>query len=510
MNNTQLTLAQIVSAILRHKTKCLIVFTSIVIMVAALFLIWPKKYASEGKLFVQVGRSDTNISPNPQALGVSIQDSRETEIKSVEELIKSDAIMEAVVRKIGAKEILESPFDGLIPKLKLPSFGGKSDGDLSPEEYAKLKRIEAAVKVLEESITVFNQKKTSVISVYVKANSPRLAQEIVQEILQEVREIHSQVHAVPGSSAFFQEMVEESSANLEKAMAEQEKFRAERSISSVGAARGTLQDIISSLEKQAVDTEVEISQLEQKINRLDSVVNKTPEMIPVETVGVERKSADDARSTVFDLENERERLLANYYPSHPLVIRNADQLKQMRGKLTQMKDDRTTKTMEINEVFGLVKVQLVTASGDRAGAIARLKTIKEKLGEAKKKMLALNRDEIDANRLERRISSTRSNWELFVTKGREAEANRLLDQSALSTLRVASKPSFKLKHVSPKASLFLPIGVLLGILGGLATALFCERNHLSASLNEAEVEQILEMPILVTLPRVYSSRNMVN
>ena len=284
--NTQLTLAQVLAAILRHKFKALVVFVSVVVLVIGLFLIWPKKYGSEGKLYVQLGRSETNISASSQ-VGISIQDTRETEIKSVEELIRSRAVLEAVVKQVGPDKFLDSPFDGLLPSIKLPSFGSSSgpddDSKLDAKEYERLKKIEAAVKELEDSIVIFNQKKTSVISVYVKAASPRLAQRTVNEIFNEVKRIHSMVHAVPGSSAFFQEKVEESAENLESAMAKQEEFRGSRKILSVGAARASLQDIISTLEKNAVDTSVEVSQLEKQIARLKSELRTTPERIALET-----------------------------------------------------------------------------------------------------------------------------------------------------------------------------------------------------------------------------------
>ncbi len=515
MNNAQLTLSQVFAAVLSHKAKCFIVFASVAAMVVGLFLIWPKKYGSEGKLYVQVGRNETNISPTSQSVGISIQDTRETEIKSVEELIRSRVVLEAVVQQIGPDEFLKSPLDGLLPSIKFPSLGGSSEGQfgddkLDAKEYQRLKKIEAAVKQLEDSVVIFNQKKTSVISVYVNASSPRLAQRTVNEIFNEVRRIHSKVHAVPGSSAFFREKVEESAEILENAMAKQEKFRGEREMLSVEAARGSLQNIISSLEKDIVDTSVEVSQLEKKILRLNTELKRTPERIMVETTGVERKSGDDAQVAFFSLQDERTRLLGIYQPTHPEVVKIDDRIRKMKSKLDAMDDDRTQKTFQINNVHEELKVELVRAEATSAGAKARLASIESRLQESHKKLLVLNHDEIVGDRLQRLINTTRADWEMYVTKGREAEANQSLDKSNLSTLVVAQEPSFILKHASPKGSLFLPVGVMLGLLAGLATALFCERNHLSGSLNETEVEGILEMPILVTLPRVYSSRNMVN
>lgn len=516
MNNNQLTLTQIFGAVMRQKVKGLLAFLLVFCLIMGLFIIWPKSYGSEGKLHVQMTRTETNLTPvgssGAPGMGVSIQDTRETEIKSVEEVLKSRAVLEAVAKKIGPKKILDNPFSDWLPSLSVPSIlKGKTSFDgMSPEEYKKLKRIELATNLLDESLTVHNTKKTSVISVYTKANSPRLAQEIVSEIISEARNIHQKMHGVTGSSAFFGEKIKESEDKLESAMAELENFRKDNQLLSVSGARTTLQEIIGTLEKNIVDTGVSVEQSQKQIDTLIKEIRRTPARVVLETKGVERKSGDDATSIVFQLKNERQRLLAQYQPSHPEVQKIDSRLAKMKKQLDDMKDDRTQRQSTINEVYSEVKMQLVRAQTENIGAKARLRSLNSRLKKAREDSIAMNRAEIDADRIQRRINDLRKNRDMYVSKGREATASLSLDNSNLSTLVVAQQPSFVLKHASPRGMLFLPIALILGTLAGLATAMFYERNHLSPSLNEIEVEQILEMPVLVTLPRVYSSRNMVN
>jgi uncharacterized protein involved in exopolysaccharide biosynthesis len=175
-----------------------------------------------------------------------------------------------------------------------------------------------------------------------------------------------------------------------------------------------------------------------------------------------------------------------------------------------MADDRTQMQMQMNPVYDDIKVDLIRAQAAAVGSTARLGGLKEKLSDAQVRLVELNQAEVETDKLARNISTARRDHELYLEKGIEAKANSSLDQSNISGLVVAQEPNFVVKHVSPKGKLFMPVGAMLGILCGLFTALFFERNHLSGSLNESEVEQILEMPVLVTLPRVYSSRNMVN
>ena len=343
-----------------------------------------------------------------------------------------------------------------------------------------------------------------------KANSPRLAQQIVDEIINEARNVHQKMHGVIGSSVFFADKIKEAESNLEKSMAELDQFRKDRQVLSVGSARFTLQEIIGTLEKDIVNTSVEVEQSQRQIDSLKKVMKKTPQKIVLEKKGVERKSGDDAATEVFRLESERERLIALYRPSHPQVRSIDSRITQMKTKRDRMPDERVESQITISSVYSDVKMQLVRAETQNIGAKAKLKAIQQRLASAREQAIEMNQSEIEANRLQRRIEDSRKDRNMYVDKGREALASLSLDKSNLSTLVVAQQPSFILKHASPRGALFLPIALILGTLAGLATAVFCERNHLSPSLNEVEVEQILEMPVLVTLPRVYSSRNMVN
>ena len=103
MNSTPLTIGQILSALKRHKFKSflawLIVFSAVIVM----FLLWPRKFGSEGRLYIQLGRNNTTLTPTSGTGSVSIQDTRETEIRSVLEIIKSRAVLEAAVKDLGAE-----------------------------------------------------------------------------------------------------------------------------------------------------------------------------------------------------------------------------------------------------------------------------------------------------------------------------------------------------------------------------------------------------------------------
>ena len=513
-NNAQLTLTQIVSAILRHKMKSLLVFLLVMVLVVAMYVVWPRQYASEGQIYVQRGGNTSGISPIASNSGVTVQDSHESEIRSVVQIIRSRAVMEAVVDEVGVEPILESSFDKFMPSFSIPSFlkGGKSKSvsGIAPEEYKRLKRREAAIEKVFGHMVAYSEKQTSIISVYIKGSSPQLAQKLVQAIFDETQRIYNDSHTTKGSTIFYEKQVSLAEDRYLDALKNQENFRNEHGFLSVGEARGTLEKIVSELEQNLISAEVELEATNEKVSQLKSSLASTKKQIPLATSGVERKSFEDAQSDLFRAEDELAQLIAQLSNSHPRVVQSKKRLEVMRQRARNLRDDRVESKMQANPVHDSLNLELARALSDLAGVKARLIALQEKHTVQSRRIRKMNANEVEAMQLSDRIGTAYSEWELFKDKGIEAMAKKELDDSKLSSIVVVQRPSLVVKHISPKASMFLPLGALMGVMLGLAVALFFERNHLSASLNEGEVEQILEMPVLVSLPRVYSSRNMVN
>ena len=513
-NSAQLTLMQIVNALLSHKLKSLLAFLLVMIFVVALYVIWPRQYESEGKIYVQRGGNNSGISPIASNSGVTVQDSQESEIRSVVEIVKSRGVIEKVVDEIGVDPILESPLDKFIPEMSLPSFlsGGKNksiDG-MSPEEYERLKRRDVAIKALYSDLVIYAEKKTSVVSLYVKANKPQLAQKIIQSLIDNSQRTYNSTHTNKGSTAFFTKQVELAENRYQQALKNQEKFRNDNGFLSIGEARSTVEKIVSELEQNIITAEIDRESSTKRVMQLKATLAKTKKQIPQDTSGVERKSFEDAQSDLFRAEDELAQMIAQLSHSHPRVQQSKKRLEGMRVRARNLQTDRVESIMHVNPVHDSLNIQLANAVADQAAANARLGALEHQYAIQNKRKREMNALEVAASKLHDRIGTAHKEWQLFNDKSIEAMAKQELDNSTLSSIVTIQDPSLVVKYVSPKASMFLPLGAMMGVMAGLAIALFFERNHLSATLNEGEVEQILEMPVLVTLPRVYSSRNMVN
>lgn len=513
MQDQPLTIAQILGALQRHKFKAGFVWLLVMSVVVVLFLIWPRQYSSEGGLYVQMGRNNTPVTPNSGSSSVTVQDTRETEILSVVEIIKSPAVTEAVVDEIGAEEILATNWPDVFPKISLPDFSsrGNQNGDGSMEDYDQLKKRELAIKHVEGSMSVNSEKKTSIITVYVKAGSPKLAQKLVKSIFKHAQKMHLKVHAAEGSKVFFEEEMNKHLEQVARAERELAQYRDSIDVISVEQERATVQGILTTLENDIVKAEIDVAESTERLENLTVLLARTEAQIAVPTSGVERLSYEDSRTELFRIEAERERLIATYESDHPEVIRVEAQLKQLKKALEAMTEDRTESAMVSNPIYEEMQVDFLRAKVNHAASLARLKSLKQMEQElVTKRIPAMNRASIDSQKLERNIEIAKSDLFIYSQKRGETQAMSALDERNISDLKVLLEPNYRVKHISPRGSLVIPFGFLCGLMAALVTAMFFDRNHLGSSLNEGDVEQAIGLPVLVTLPRVYASRNMVN
>ncbi|MDB2686567.1 hypothetical protein N9Y42_05100 [Mariniblastus sp.] len=510
--NNQLTVAQILGAIQRHRFKALLAWGLVMLCVLILYVIWPRQYSSEGRLYVKMDRNNQSVVPSTSGGQVAIQDTRETEIRSVMEIIRSHAVLDTVVDEVGADKILKSGLSNMLPSFSFITspFADLNDGEMEQDEYERLRKRELAAKAIFENMEVYHEKQSSVLVVTVRASSPELAQEIVQGVFENTRKIHLRIHNVASSVDFFDEQFVAQEKELQKSVAELAEFRNKLGVMSVGAARDSLQNVISTLDLGLVNADVSLAESKDRVAKLKELMTTTPRKIASPREGVERLSYEDSRTELYKLKQERERMRQAYTDKNSRLQRVKQQIVALERELGGMTSDRTESVSEPNPVYQTLETSYLEARAKMAGDRARLAGLKQEKSEAGKRLTQLNDAEVQSNEKLRKISVAEQYLAIYIRPRGESKAMGALDASNISDVKVAQDPTLTLKHVNPKASLVLPMGFICGLLAALGTSLFFDRNHLSATLNESEVEEVLDLPVLVTLPRVYSSRNMVN
>ncbi len=512
-HHPELTLAQLVEAVWRRRATAAFVFLLVLVCGAGLWIVLPREYASEGRLFVQIGRANTGLDPTNSPKSVSIQDARETEIRSVIEIINSPGLLQSVVDQIGAEEILRGPWDKYWPDWDISGWilrtSAGTDNDESPEVLAQLKRREMAVKQLGRRLTVNLEKNSSVISIYVKANGSGLAQRIVEAIMAETQRRHLAIHSVQSSGDVFQVELRRHQELVQQALTEQTEFRNSRGLLSQEAGRNTLQQQVDKVELETLDVEISLAQARRRASELQTRLSGLDEFVDAPNRGLESISTEGARGELFRLESERARLSALYMDTHPLVVQVNEQIETLTAELEKLPVQRTEMLAVVNPVFAEVKVALIDQESIIAGLESRRENLIAKRQEVRQRLEAMNEDDIVADRLAQQVDISRRHLDIYIQKAGEAQVLSELDRQSVSDVVVAQPAMRMYKPVSPKGSVLLPLTAALGLVLGTIAAWWRDWRLTLHQRTRVEIEQSLQVPVLAALPRVASRRQVV-
>jgi uncharacterized protein involved in exopolysaccharide biosynthesis len=478
-------------------------------------LFWPRKYTSEGKIFVQIGRTNVAVDPTATAAGVvSIQDSRETEIRSVVELVQSQAVLQRVVERLTPERILgnaRSPLDWVAGWLPGRSGSGEvaagNESELSPEQIATMRQQERGVRRLRSSMWVDSEKKTSLVTVSCKSYDPLVAQEIVQAILEAYRELHVRVNATEGSLDFFEEQFAAQHHRVEEAMRALEQYRSQRNYLSIEGARRSLQDIAAQIERQMVETAVDLGQNEEKTVRLREQLASIQPELGMPMLGLVKPSTEAAREEMFRLESERAGLLATLTPDHPKVQAINERIAKLEQQVSQAPEQRTETVTELNPVFSEIKIELVRSVAEGHALRVRREALQEKYADVQSRMRALNSDEVEDARLQRAIDVARADFDLYAKKRGEAQVLAELDKDRISNVVIAQRASLQWKPISPRNSVVAALGVALAVIISLLAGWRAGLRDRRADSARGRPEDESPIPVLVTLPRQTPARS---
>ena len=324
----ELSLDSLVKSITRHAVLFVLVVVLGMAATVATYVMLEKQYESEARLFVQLGRSSVGLDPTATTSGtISVMDSRETEINSIVDMIGSRGVAEQVVQRVGAEEILASKYDAY-PIPQLPSLSGGAPGEQSElaakysegRTFEQQRQYELAVKKFsEDMLAVVSEKKTSVVTIYCKANSPELAKTLADTTLEVAQRMHLNISYVSQSNPFFEEEYANREASLDALETQRVAFLNEHRVLAIDSERSLTQSLIDRLSYQLHDTKSEIVALTEELEKLKSKLGNTVEMLALPKTGLESLPKAAAEQLHTSLSSELASLEKRYKPEHHLV-----------------------------------------------------------------------------------------------------------------------------------------------------------------------------------------------
>ena len=436
-----------------------------VLTTVATFLMKPV-FVSSASILVKKERFDAPVTPE-QMFPSGHPDTRlsEEEINSEVEILNSTSLHEEVVRRLQ----LEKAYEGQASGSVLAALRNEPK-DTKQSALAK------AMTDFEERIFVEPVKKSNLIRITYKANDREQAAQIVSTLCEVYQERHVKLRENEGATDFFSS---QAAAMRDKL---QEKEAALRRISPLPNAQLLNQQIetqmrqLNEFEVALTTTRTAVAESEARIQTLEKQLAEEPERLQSEQRLAHRSAPDAIRSQLFALELKRTDLLSKYKPNHRLIRdldKDLDKARRMVEQVEKAPAESTT-TSTLNPLRQRLLDTLTTERSSLAALQEKERSLTTTVAAASAKVRDLGVRGYDQRRVDRERELADQAYQLYAKKGEESRVSTALDKQGIINVKVAEPARVPFKATSPNIPLNLIMGVIGGLILGLATAFTLE------------------------------------
>ena len=477
----------IIRAAFRFKWRALLTFVLVVTLFLFGIAISPRKYQSESKLFVKVGRESVGLDASA-TVGptVSLNETRESELGSVAELLGSRGMIETIVDRLGPDKtiaLIKSESSDIEPGddeseggFDLMGFVMSTAQSLNIADKVSLR--ERAIQKLSKAVGSKAVDKTNVVSVSVKARNPENAKLLLTEIINEYLETHPSANRTTGSFRFFQTQAATLKTSLETAEQQLRDRKSEFGVTVIEDRRKNLQNQKDDLASAIRSNKANVAASQQRLEELKRILKEEPERKHLEDVeGVPNRAHDEMRARLYQLEIQEKNLRARFDDNHPKVIeirKNVTEAKRILDE--ESKDHKESKTA-INETWNLIRQRVLLAQSELTAQQAIATEYQSQVKLLAQEIDDVNHQESIIEKLKREIAILKSDYTTYKDKLELARIDQRLAEEQISNVNVVQQPTISERPKSPNKVLWLAAGLFFGGICSFATVVFSSRRR---------------------------------
>lgn len=482
MTQSNMSLRDIYYVVFRHKRKVIGFFISIVVLAAAVTLLMPKTYDSTAQLLLRLGRENTTLDPaasmGAQTVNVN-GESRETELNSEIEVLKSRELAEKIVDTIGLNRLL-----GI--KKAVPFLTA----------YDSLKTRERAIVKIGKSLTVDLVKKTNIISVDFLANDPQVAHDVVDNLLRFYEEKHMAIYRPEGSYKFIEQQQAALSAEMKATQDSLNILKNSSGIVSVPEQQTSILARLSSLQEDYEKVKVELAASQARVTDLQKTMENIPQIMAEHKMGgVPFSSNEVLRSKINELRVQQLDMLTKYND-------NSRRVKDLKQQISQASAILDTEDLNNNSSSAMRQAQtdLLAEQSNLAGYKARESNLRSMIAQARAEMETFNNSSSTVARLQQQLEIDQDNYKKYSEDLEQARIDSGLKNEKISNISIIQEATLPLKStITTRAIYSMLFGIFFGLFGGLALAFIFELlDHTVKRFDD--VENFLGLPALGAIP----------
>jgi len=513
----QTSLRDFFDILLKHKRKMIAFFTVVVVGVSVLILSSADIYRSEATLLVRLGRESVALDPTvTTGQIVPVQRSRESEIHTELDILRSRRLAEKVVDLMNPEAILKgiagetcektpaqpSPIVQTIRKpkgrlryiLKWAGLGaGLSDRD------------KAVLAVMKNSEITTEKKISDTINVQFEAKDPHSAQQVLAKLIDAYLEEHVAVHEASGSYEFFVQQSKIARDNLSRLEKQLQDLRKGSSMSLINEELKITLNRIGSLKSEIDREEASLSAAKARMQELVKTFEGLPAtVVTTVTTGVSNMAADRMRERLYELQLKEQDLLSKYDERTRQVREIRRQVAEARAVLEKEERVGTQTTTGFNTARQQTELSLLAERASISALDMRITCLKEKLTQTQTQLQSLNDKATEMKSLNREIEIQEANYLKYAHNLEQARIDQALMADRISNITIVQPATLPLKPIGPRKGLQFFLGLFLGVSGAVALAFGCE--YLGRTIQiPGEKKAELQLPVLAYLPHAHEN-----
>lgn len=437
-------------AVSRYWQRAAGVFAAGVVVAFLGTLLMPRSYYSEARLFVRFGREN---QVDPTAAGgqlVALYESRESEINSLIEILRSRSIMDRVVAELSPEFVLY----GKNVEGRKPQGEGQVNGASVHSQGHQL-----AVMKLSKALSIAPARKSNIILVGCKAPQPEIAQRIVAKLVAVYQEEHVRVHRSPGTYEFFEQQAEQSLSTWHQAAGELRELKDRLGIVTTDGRRKNLETQIAEIDSRLLANQADLKTSRGKIAALEGLIAKLPATIVTQEVQSANAAFDGMRQTLYALEAQEVDLSSRMQDGHPKLKALREQVRELRAILADQPEKKVQATEALNPSRQGLEASLLAEKSQADSLLAREQSLLASKDQLRGELTALNGQAASIDELQQRVALAEANHREYSVRLEQARINRTLDDERISSLSLVQPASYSTAPSGPRRILVLAMGL---------------------------------------------------
>ena len=471
-----ISIRDVFTIVLKHKGKILTVFLGTIMTVMGYTLLMPPTFEAQASLMVKIGREHMYRSEFG-GITPALPFDQERIVESEIQILSSRDLTQRVIETLGIAAIY-------------PEISEKPPREITP--------LEAAIRKMQDHLSVAKVRDSNVIKVTFENRSPTLAAQSLSLLVNFFKEKHLEVFSNPKASFLEKQLIVHQN-KLKASKSALQSFKQEHGLSSLEEERRLLLEQRRDLDAKLKETNHTMYGLTSKLHLLKKQISQISVSTSLESVSARERVIDETKAHLLSL-RLKEQDLSTRYKAKSRFVENIRKEISMVETFIDDQESHLTDTVKTgkNPVYQALELEILRAESERTFFKTQAEEITEQLQELNKTLASFDELEKELSTLQLNVDSDQQNYATYLAKVEEARVSEEMDQLKMANISIIQPPTVPEKPVKPSIAVNFLLGIFAGGVAGLVFAFVSE--HFERGYSRPEfVSQDLGLPILSSI-----------